>query len=369
VFRFFREDYVDPYALLGLTRTASAADVDRAYRRLARRYHPGVNPGDRVAQRMYEQLQEAYVVLGDADRRREYDRGATRADEPPVAFTGFDFSAPAEGPLAATFSELFADVFQQAARNATTPERGADVSVDLTLSFEDAVRGCQVPLSVSRYERCPACRGRGHVAHVVAVCAACQGEGARRWARGHMVFTKACESCGGDGRSVRETCGKCAGAGIAPRGDVVTLSIPPGLESGARVAVPGRGHAGALGGPAGDLYVAVRVADPRVLTRSGADLRLALPVVVHEAGLGAVVEVPGLDGPVNVHIPPGTSSGDVVVLRGLGGVRPGTSERGDLVVTVQVTLPAVLDERSQELLREFGRLNDGDVRQGLLHRG
>lgn len=356
---------MDLYALLGLTRTASAADVDRAYRRLTRRYHPGVNPGDRVAERMYQQIQDAYVVLGDADRRREYDRGATRADQPPVAFAGFDFSAQADGPLAATFSELFADVFQQAARNATTPTRGGDVAVDLPLSFEDAVRGCQVPLSISRYERCPACRGRGHVTHAVGVCPACQGEGSRRWARGHMVFTKTCESCGGDGQSVREACRTCAGAGITPRGEVVTLAIPPGLESGARVAVPGRGHAGALGGPAGDLYVTVRVADHRVLTRHGSDLHMRLPVAVHEAALGALVDVPGLDGPVRVQIPPGTSSGHVVVLSGLGGVRPGAADRGDLVVTVQVVLPAALDDRSRELLREFGRLNGADVRRDL----
>lgn len=356
---------VDLYALLGLTRAASAADVERAFRRLSRRYHPGVNPGDSVAERMYQQVQEAYGVLGDANRRREYDRGGVRTDDPPVAFAGFDFSAPAEGPLAATFSELFSDVFQQAAREATTPTRGADVAIDLHVPFDGAVRGCQVPLSVSRHERCGACHGRGQVARAVAVCPSCGGEGSRRWARGHMVFTKACEVCGGDGQTVRDVCRMCSGAGVTPRTEVVTLTIPAGIESGARVAVPGRGHAGALGGPSGDLYVTVTVAEHRVLTRRGADLHLTLPVAVHEAGLGALIEVPGLDGPVRARIPAGATSGSVAVLRGQGGVRPGTTERGDLVVTLQIVLPSTLDDRSRELLREFGRLNGDDVRRGL----
>jgi molecular chaperone DnaJ len=358
---------VDLYALLGVTRTASAVEVERAYRRLTRRYHPGVNPGDRVAERLYQQVQEAYLVLGDAERRREYDRGsAPAADEaPPVAFDGFDFSVAVDGPLAATFSELFSDVFQQAAREATTPSRGLDVPVTLHLPFEDAVRGTQVPLSVTRHERCAGCRGRGFLARSVGVCAVCAGDGVRKWARGHMVFSKTCEACGGNGQSVRDACVACHGAGVTPRTEVVTIDIPPGLESGSRVAVPGRGHAGALGGPAGDLYVTVEVGTHRYLTRRGADLHLMLPVAIHEAAFGAVVTVPGLDGPVRVRIPAGTRSGATVVVRGRGGVKTGVAERGDLVVTVQIALPTKLDARSRELLREFGQINTGDVRQGL----
>lgn len=358
---------VDFYALLGVTRAASAADVERAYRRLARRYHPGVNPGDPIAERTYRQLQEAYLVLGNVDRRREYDRGsAPVTDEaPPVAFEGFDFSAAADGPLAATFSELFSDVFQQAAREATTPTRGLDVAVELHLPFEEAVHGCQVPLSVTRHERCVRCQGRGFLARQVPACAACGGEGARKWVRGHMVFSKTCEACGGNGQSVRAVCEGCQGAGLTPRTEVVTINVPPGLESGSRVAVPGRGHAGALGGPAGDLYVTVQVGAHRYFTRQGADLHLTLPVAIHEAAFGAVVMVPGLDGPVRLRIPAGTRSGALIVARSRGGVKPGTAERGDLVVTVQIVLPAALDARSRELLREFGQINTGDVRQGL----
>jgi molecular chaperone DnaJ len=358
---------VDLYALLGVTRTASAAEVERAYRRMARRYHPGVNPGDRVAERLYQQVQEAYLVLGDADRRREYDRGSAPdlVEAPPVAFEGFDFSAAADGPLAATFSELFSDVFQQAAREATTPSRSLDVSVMLHLAFEDAVRGCQVPLSVTRYERCAVCRGRGFLARTVAACSVCGGEGVCKWTRGHMVFSKTCEACGGNGQSVRDGCTACHRSGVTPRTEVVTINVPPGLESGSRVSVPGRGHASALGGPSGDLYVTVEVGTHRHFERAGADLRLTLPVAIHEAAFGAVVTVPGLDGPVRVRIPAGTRSGASIVVRGRGGVKPGLAERGDLVVTVQIALPAVLDARSRALLREFGQINSGDVRQGL----
>lgn len=358
---------VDLYALLGVTRAASTAEVERAYRRLARRYHPGVNPGDRLAERLYQQVQEAYAVLANADRRREYDRGmaAPVEDAAPVAFEGFDFSAVADGPLAATFSELFSDVFQRAARQATTPARGLDVLLTLTLPFEDGVRGCQAPLSVTRHERCAACHGQGFLARNVAACAACSGEGTRRWARGHMVFTKSCEACGGNGQSVRELCVMCQGAGVTSRTDVVTISVPAGIESGSRLTVPGYGHAGALGGGAGDLYVTVDVGTHRYFTRRGGDLHFTLPLAIHEAAFGAVIAIGGLEGPLRVRVPQGVRSGSTIVVRGAGGVKPGTADRGDIVATVELTLPRELDARSRDLLREFGRINTGDVRGGM----
>lgn len=356
---------MDPYALLGVTRSASAAEVERAYRRLARRYHPGINPGDQVAADMYRQVQAAYLVLGDAERRREYDRGiaATDSESAPVAFEGFDFSTPAHGSLAATFSELFSEVFQQAAREATTPSRGGDISVTLELPFVDAVRGGEAAVPVTRRERCGGCAGRGYGTRAVAACPSCNGQGVRRWARGHMVFSKACDVCGGQGRTVREVCATCRGSGVIPRPHTVTVQIPPGLESGTRLAVPGRGHDGAFGGASGDLYVTVQVGEHPRFTRRGADLHLTLPVAIHEAAFGAVVSVPGLDGPVRVRIPAGTQSGTMLVVRGQGGIKPGLAERGDLVVTTQIVLPSSLDARSRELLREFGQINGEDVRR------
>ncbi len=361
---------MDLYHLLGVTRAASAGDIERAYRRLARRYHPGVNPGDSVAEQMYQRIEQAYGVLGDPDRRRQYDRvgqAAAVPDENTVLFEGFDFSAAAEGPVAATFSELFADVFRQAARQATSPSRGVALETALHLSFEDAVRGGSFPLSVVRQERCGACSGDGRVARDPVVCPMCGGRGANRWARGHMVFTRSCDGCGGGGRLLSQPCRACRGAGVESRSEVVTVTVPPGVESGARIAVPGRGHAGSGGGPTGDLYVTVSVADHPHFRRVGRDLFLTLPVAIHEAVLGAKVEVPTLDGPVRLRIPPGTPSGQRLRLGGRG-VRPMpgvAAEAGDLIVEVQIVLPPIRDERSRELLREFGRLNDADVRAGL----
>lgn len=357
---------MDLYALLGVSRSASTADVERAYRRLARRYHPGINPGDRLAEQMYQQVQAAFFVLGDAERRHQYDRGLVPDQQrPPVAFEGFDFSAAAEGSMAATFSELFADVFADAAREATTPTRGQDLEVTLHVSFEDAVRGAQVPVSVTRNERCQGCRGRGFVARPVAACPACGGRGARQWARGHMVFSKTCPTCGGDGRSVREACQVCQGAGIAMRTQVITVTIPPGLESASRIAVPGRGHAGAVGGPSGDLYLTVEVGEHRFFRRDGADLHLTLPVSITEAAFGATITVPGIDGPVSVEVPPGVRSGAQLTVPGAGGAKRGVAGRGDLIVSVAIVLPTELTGESRRLLREFARLNSEDVRRDL----
>jgi molecular chaperone DnaJ len=361
---------MDLYGLLGVSRAASAVEIERAYRRLARRYHPGVNPGDRVAHQMYERIGHAYSVLVDPERRQQYDRVgqvAAAPDEAPVFFEGFDFSAPAEGPVAATFSELFADVFRQAAHQATNPSRGVSLEATLRLSFEDAVRGGSFPLSIVRQDRCASCGGDGRVARPPVVCPTCGGRGANRWVRGHMVFTRACDGCGGSGRLVTEPCRPCGGAGVQGRSEVVTVPVPPGVESGARMAVPGRGHAGAGGGQPGDLYVTVDVAEHPHFRRVGRDLHLTLPVAIHEAVLGARVDVPTLDGPVRLRIPPGTASGQRLRLRGRGvpPVAGVAAEAGDLIVELQIVLPPVRDERSRELLREFGRLNDTDVRAGL----
>jgi molecular chaperone DnaJ len=359
------------YSLLGVAPSASPAEIERAYLRLVRRYHPGINPGDRVAAEMYRQIQDAYEVLADPDRRRDYDRGHTEPVtrvEAEVSFEGFDFSAPAEGPLAATFSELFADVFQQAAREATTPSRGADVGLTVEVPFVDAMRGGAVTVSLTRRERCPSCGGAGRVSRLASVCHVCRGEGSRRWARGHMVFTKACETCGGEGRLQFEPCRGCQGVGIIPRTEVLTVPIPVGVDDGTRIAVPGHGDAGAFGGPAGDLYVTVRVIPHPYFSRAGRDLQVTVPVAVHEAALGAVIEVPSVDGPKRVRIPAGAAGGQRLTVPGAG-VGAGTAMAGDapgdLVVTLQIVLPERLDDRSRALLQEFGRLNDQDVRRDL----
>lgn len=361
---------MDLYGVLGVRRTASAAEIERAFRRLARRYHPGVNPGDRVAAEMYGQVQRAYDVLGDAGRRREYDGGAPPAAPPPavdapVRLEGFDFSAVADGAGAATFSELFADVFQDAAREAVAPSRGGDLELSVDVSFADAVRGAEVPISVARQARCEACAGHGRVARPPVPCRECRGLGTRQWRRGHLVFSKACETCAGIGHLTWEHCRLCLGLGTVARTDVITLVVPAGLEAGARLAVPGHGHAGARGGPTGDLYVTVHVASHPVFRRVGRDLCVTVPVAVHEAALGARIEVPTLEGVARVSIPPGTTSGRRLRVRGQG-VGASVENRGDLIIEVSIALPPDLDEDSRALLREFGRRNPCDVRRHLV---
>jgi molecular chaperone DnaJ len=360
---------MDLYALLGVRRSASAGDIERAYRRMARRYHPGVNPGDRVAGEMYGRIQQAYQVLGDSGSRREYDQGATRpaVTATAVSFEGFDFSSVAEGSVAATFSELFAGVFRDAALRATAPTGDVPVEATLSLSFADAVRGGQFPLSVARQGRCSRCAGDGRVACPPVRCPACEGHGSTRWARGHMVFTRSCEACRGDGRLTARPCPTCAGSGLRTQSDVVTVHVPPGIEDGARIAVPGRGHAPAGGGPVGYLYVLVSVADHPFLRREGRDLHLVLPLAVHEAVLGGRVDVPTLGKSVRLRIPPGTPSGRRFKIRGRGvpSVHGEDAPAGDLIVDVQIVLPAVRDDRSRELLREFGERNAQDVRRHL----
>jgi molecular chaperone DnaJ len=356
---------MDFYALLGIARAATTQEIDRAYRRLARRFHPGVNPGDERAAAVYEQLQEAYEILVDVERRREYDSGRHRPVQPEgtLEFGGFDFSRLAEGPRAATFAELFADVFQAAAREATTPSRGSDIDLAVTLSFEQAIHGSSVPLSVTHQERCPMCQGNGRVPRRALACPRCDGTGSRRWVRGHMVFTKACEACDGHGQITADPCRGCAGIGLAARTDVVTVTIPGGLESGARIAVPGRGHAGARGGPAGDLYVTVSVVEHPHFRRVGRDIHFRLPLAIHEAAFGATVDVPTLEGFARLRVPPGTSAGQRLRLRGRG-VPSGSGREpaGDLVAEVELVIPSTLDARSRELLREFGERNRDSVR-------
>ena len=356
---------MDLYAVLDLTSAASPADIERAYLRLARRYHPGINPGDRLGAVRFRQVQEAYEILGDPGRRQQYDQNGQKdaAASAVIAFEGFDFSVAAQGNDAATFSELFSDVFQDAARRALDQHRGTSIELTMQVSFEEAMRGGTIPVSVVRQERCPGCGGAGEVALAPVVCGNCDGQGATKWARGHMMFTKPCEPCGGTGQLTRMACRTCAGGGVQMRSEVVTVSVPAGVDSQTRLVVPGRGHAGMHGGPAGDLYVTIDVMPHPVFRREGRDLHVTVPVAIHEAALGARIDVPTLSGPVKARVPPGTAGGTRLRVRGHG--VPSANENGDLIVEIQLVLPPVQDERSKALLREFGRLNPVDVRAHL----
>ena len=360
---------MDLYAVLGLAPGASNADIKRAYRRLARRYHPGINPGDRTAEALFHRITEAYETLVDPARREKYDSGGHGAPAGGTTqsfeFAGFDFTIAAQGPQAATFTELFADVLHPAfPSDAGKPEAGADLHATLAVSFTDAMRGLQRQVVVTRQEICPACRGSGSVSTPEARCVPCHGSGSVRWARGHMLFSKPCAACAGTGRQRHQRCGICNAQGRVVRTEGIAIVVPPGTADGTRLRIAGKGHAGRQGGLTGDLYVLVRVAPHPLFRREGDDLHIELPVAVHEAVLGARVEVPSLDGPFRLTIPPATQSGREFRIGGRG-VPAMDGRRGDLVVHVRLVLPENVDERSQELMREFGRRNNEDVRRAL----
>jgi len=357
---------MDFYAILGVTREATVDDVKRAYRRLARRFHPDINPGDDLAALRFKEIALAYETLIDPDSRRRYDLVGHRVEVPEmpgVGFEGFDFTASVHANLQSTFGDLFADVFRrERAQTAGASGRGADLHQTMTLSFENALRGGEHPVVVTRHARCAICSGTGALDGVESRCVQCQGSGALRSARGHMVFSRPCPTCGGNGVERRQRCGACAATGLTVRTESVRVRVPAGIVNGARIRVPEVGHVGSHGGAAGDLYITVQVSPHARFVREGDDLHVVLPVAIHEAALGARVAVPALDGEVRLRIPPGTQSGQRFRVRGRGAPSARDGHCGDLVVEVRLMLPSVLDERSKALLREFGELNGEPVR-------
>jgi molecular chaperone DnaJ len=359
---------MDLYELIGVQPDAELDEIKRAYRRLARRYHPDINPGDRAAAVRFRLVADAYGILADPERRRQYDtygltatvlEGATT-----FGFEGFDFSVEsASGPSASTFGDLFADVIQETVgRGAEAVVDGADLHASVFLSFEDAVRGTETQLTLVRRDTCGGCAGAGVVPVAESTCPVCRGAGTIRSQRGHMVFAKTCEPCAGTGRQRHAGCPACAGAGVVPCSRPVPVRVPAGVADGDRLRLAGFGDAGARGGRAGDLYVTVHVGPHPLFRREGDDLHVTVPVGIHEAALGARFEIPTFDGPVRLRVPPGTQTGQRVRLHERGVPSRHDGRRGDLVVEFRIVLPAVLDERSKALLREFGAINTEDVR-------
>ena len=360
---------MDFYVILGLAPGASPAEIKRAYRRLSRRYHPGLNPGDRQAEAVFQRVTEAYETLSDPTRRQEYDAGgaaaphAQRQTSGAFEFAGFDFSFSARGTDAATFSEMFADVLHPTAPDDGKSEAGADLHATLTVAFEESLRGVDRQIVVTRQVSCNACAGAGYVRTPEGRCPHCHATGKVRWARGHMVFSKSCAACGGTGQQRFQRCDVCSAHGRLVRSEPVPVRVPPGVQSGSRLRIPDRGNTGRRGGRNGDLFVDIQVQPHPLLRREGDHLFLVVPVAVHEAVLGARIDVPTLDGVTRLRIPPGTQGGQQFRLSGRGA--PTSSGFGDLIVEVKLVLPAVADERSKELMREFGRLNSEDVRRDL----
>jgi molecular chaperone DnaJ len=358
---------MDLYEVLGLARGATLIEIKRSYRRLARKYHPDINPGDNAAEAHFREITRAYETLADPELRVRYDSAGSAGVGSAtlrVEFEGFDFSG-GQGQASSTFGDLFAEIFtrRQDPRAEDIPAAGADLHASIALSFDEAMQGTQRQLILTRRELCHSCRGTGVLRVPESRCHRCQGNGVIRSRRGNMVFSKACEGCDGSGRIGQTTCAACGGAGQEVRTETVNVRVPPGVANGSRIRVPEKGHAGPPGARVGDLYIAVQVEPHEMFHRNGDDFHVVVPVAVHEAALGAKIDVPAPDGHARLRVPPGTQSGQRFRVRGRGAPSPRNGERGDLVVEVKLVLPRILDERSKELLREFGRINSDDVRK------
>ena len=359
---------MDFYVILGVERDVSSRELERAYTRLARRYHPDINPGDSEAAAFFRRATEAYETLSNPDRRQAYDTGgASRAAAPreTVEFSGFDFSTPVSG-ASVTFGELFSELLP--GEPAASEQAGSDLHGEIRLGFEEALRGAVRQLSVTRLDVCGACGGSGVRRAAERGCSACQGRGTIDWRRGHMVFSKRCGHCGGSGSQRQRPCAACNTEGRSTTTERITVQVPAGVADGTRLRVPGKGNAGLHGRPAGDLYISAAVEPHPVFRRDGDDLALEVPIGVHEAALGADIRIAAPDGSATLRVPAGTQSGARLRLPGLGAPLRGAEGRGDLIAEVRIVVPQVTDARSRALLQEFGRINPAGGGQARLAR-
>jgi molecular chaperone DnaJ len=369
----------DYYQTLGVRREASADEIRKAYRRLARKYHPDLNPGDKAAEEKFKQVQEAYDVLSDAKKRKMYDQfgfysesGFPGGGAPPggggpgFGFGGFDFSESFGGGQSGFggFSEIFNEFFGRRSRapQQPHPEKGSDLEYALNISFWQSIQGTQVRLNIDRFDACAACRGTGSAPGGTTTCSNCNGTGNVSQLAGAMRFSLTCPRCGGSGK-VSNVCHVCRGEGRLQTNDTVEVRIPPGAANGSRLRVAGKGNAGAAGGPPGDLFITVRVDPHPFFEREGDDIHVRVPITVSEAGLGARIEVPTVDGRALLKIPQGTQNGQKFRLRERGVFNSRKNTRGDQIVEVVIVAPDVRDERTRELLRQLAQIEQTNPRE------
>ena len=385
-----KEDY---YQVLGIKRDAKPEEIKKAYRRLARKFHPDVNPGDKSAEERFKKITEAHDVLSDPKKRTVYDRfgqysdnladmaargatpggGGAGSRSAPFDFTGFDWgSANTAGTSSggsSSFRDIFADLFgggssskQEKEPPRPMPQRGADIEMPLALSFEEGVKGLTTNITVNRSEQCSRCNGAGDAGGPLVVCTTCSGTGQVQRAGGRLRFAQECPDCGGAGKR-RSPCAVCHGKGTVPKTEQVKVRIPAGVDTGSRVRIVGKGEGGRLGAPAGDLFIITNVGKHQYFTRRGDNIYVTVPVTVSEAALGAKIEVPTVEGKAQLRIPPGTQSGQKFRLRerGVPSLR-NPQARGDQFVEVQVTLPKVISEETKELLKRYAQLNPENPR-------
>ncbi|WP_062430976.1 molecular chaperone DnaJ [Herbidospora daliensis] len=380
------KDYLekDYYGVLGVPKTATPEEIKKAYRKLARQYHPDANKGNKETEEKFKEVSEAYDILSDVKRRKEYDEarslfgsglgGYTRGGRPGQGQQGFDFGDLFGGTAQAgdRIGDIFGGLFNRGggpkANTAGRARRGQDIESEVTLSFAESIDGATVSLRLTSSSACPACSGTGAKAGTTPrVCPTCDGTGAASRNLGNFAFSEPCRDCRGRGLLVDDPCPVCEGSGRGRSTRTIQARIPAGVSDGGRVKLKGKGAPGENGGPAGDLYVLVHVQPHPVFGRSGENLTVTVPVTFPEAALGAEIKVPILRGmPVTLRIPEGTPNGRTFRVRGRGAPRK-DGTKGDLLATVQVAVPEHLDEKARSALEQFRDATDGhDLREELI---
>ena len=353
----------DYYEVLGVSRDASDQELKSAYRKLAMKYHPDRNPGDHAAEEKFKQASEAYQVLADADKRAAYDRyghaGVSGPGAGPGGFGGFGGAVD----LGDIFGDLFGEMFNMggAQQRGSRQQRGDDLRFDLTIDFEDAIFGLETEIKIRRLETCQTCSGRGSASgRGPTLCTQCQGRGQIRYQQGFFSVARTCGACGGTGSIIGDPCQTCRGETRVSKELKLNVKVPPGVEDGTRIRYGGEGDAGRSGGAKGDLYVVLSIRPHDFFERHGQDLHCVVPISFPQAALGAEIEIPGIDGPVNLKIPEGTQSGKELRIRGRGVPFLNEKGHGDLAVKVLVQVPRKLSRAQREVVQKLAELMNVD---------
>ena len=360
------ENKRDYYEVLGVQKGASEEEIKKAYKKMARKYHPDLNPGDKDAEEKFKEVNEAYEVLSDSEKKARYDQFGFAGVDPNFGAgaggwgggaggAGFDF-----GDLGDIFGSFFGGGFGggQARRNPNAPQRGESIRMNLTISFEEAAFGCEKELELDRYESCETCHGSGAAPGTSPeTCPDCGGSGVvqtrRQTPMGVFASTAPCSRCGGRGKIIKEPCKDCRGSGMVRRRRKIQASVPAGIDNGQTISIRGQGHAGKNGGPAGDLLVTITVRPHELFRREGTSVLCEAPITFPQAVLGAELEIPTIDGKVKYDIPEGTQSGTTFRLKGKGIPALNGRGRGDQYVTVYIETPRNLNREQKEALKKF----------------
>jgi molecular chaperone DnaJ len=365
-----RPDY---YKTLGVDKKASAEDIKKAYRKLARKYHPDRNPDDKQAEERFKEISQAHDVLGDPEKRKQYDSGsgpfaAGGAGGPGFGgFGNFDFDASSMGDI---LSNLFGGGGggggASGRRAKSRPQRGRDLETEVRITFDQAISGAQVPLSVPTSGACPTCHGTGAKPGTTPkVCPRCEGRGIETQGQGMFSISQPCSRCGGSGTVIEDPCPTCGGSGAVRTVKKFRVNIPAGVKEGSRIRVPGKGEAGVRGGPAGDLYVVTHVDPSPVFKRKGEHLEVEVPLTIPEALRGGDIRVPTLDGSKTLRVKPGTRHGAVQRLRGEGPPKLGGKSRGDIHYRFTIDVPDTLTSEQEAVVEQLSKVMNGDPRAQL----